>query len=472
MGKKHKKGKKSQAVEKVVGWNQGDWVLTGGAQPGAGGKMVTPTTAMSEPTIYACISYLADDIAKVPINMWRTTTKTRTLAKNSALYKTLNHLPNPFQSAYEWKQYTQTACLTYGNAYNLIVRNARNEVVELLPIHPNRVEIFEGTEGDLWYLIAANSTFESGQMNRALPEYQNRVAIPEYMIWHMRWGAKGSGVYGSSPIEHQRDAVSTALAQQEFSGKMMANDARPSMVLKHPGRLKPDAAKRLKSAWDNAYKGTSNAARTAVLEEGIDVESMSMNAVDAQFIEQRKFSVIEIARIFRVPPTKLMVMDRATYSNVEQENLSYITDSLMPIFERWESSMSRWLLNERDQGKIVFEFEVERLLRGDSKARFDSYAAARQWGIYTSNEARHKEGLNPVSGGDMLLQPLNMTAAGNDPLDLQREKMELDAKAQEQAAEAQAQAATDQDQNQQELDNDELAKRIKLRELERGDDDA
>jgi len=465
MGKKRKKGKSRQAVEKVVGWNSDDWVLTGGGSPGAGGKLVTPTTSLSEPTIYACISYLADDLAKVPINMYRVTKTKRTLASNLALFKTLNYSPNLFQSAYEWKQYTQTALLTYGNAYNLIVRNARNEINELLPIHPNRIEIFEATDGSLWYMISCNSTFENGQINRALPTYKNKVAIPAREMWHQKWAAKGSGVYGSSPIEHQRDAISTALAQQEFSGKMMANDARPSMLLKHPGKIKPDAAKRLKKAWDNAYRGSANAARTAVLEEGMEVQTLSMNAVDAQFVEQRKFSVIEIARIFRVPPTKLMVMDRATYSNVEQENLSYITDSLMPIFERWESSMSRWLLNERDQGKIVFEFEVERLMRGDSKARFDSYAAARQWGIYTSNEARKKEGLNPVSGGDMLLQPLNMTAAGNDPLDIQREKMELDAKAAEQAA-------TDQEQNQQDLDNEELAKRIKLRELERGDDDA
>lgn len=465
MGKKRKKGKSNQAVEKVVGWNSHDWVLAGGGASGAGGMMVTPTSSMSEPTIYACITYIADDLAKVPINIWRSGNKSRTLQKNSSLFKTLNYLPNKWQSAFEWKQYTQTALLTLGNAYNLIVRNQRNEIVEFLPIHPNRVEIFEGEEGELWYMIASNSVFESGMMNAALPTYKDKVAIPEYMIWHMRWAAKGSGVYGSSPIENHRDAISTALAQQQFSGKMMSNDARPSMVLKHPGRLKPDAAKRLKAAWDNAYKGSANAARTAVLEEGIEAQTLSMNAVDSQFIEQRKFSVIEIARIFRMPPTKLMVMDRATYSNVEQENLAYITDSLMPVFERWESSMVRNLLKPADMGKLVFEFNVERLMRGDSKARFDSYAAARQWGIYTSNEARAKEGLNPVDGGDMLLQPLNMTAAGNDPLEVQQEQMKLDAKAAEQAEQQQSQ-------DQQALDNEELAKRIKLRELERGDDDA
>ncbi len=455
MGKK-RKGKKGRTVEKVVGWNSDDWVLTGGYGPGAGGKMVTPTTATSEPTIYACISYLADDLAKVPINLWRQNRgKGRTLQVNSALYKTLNFLPNAFQSAFEWKQYTQTALLTHGNAYNFIVRNARNEIVELLPIHPNRVEIFEGTEGELWYLVASNSTFETGQMNRAMPTYKDRIAIPQYMIWHMKWAAKGSGVYGSTPIECHRDSISTALAQQEFSGKMMANDARPSMVLKHPGRIKPDAASRLKKAWNNAYQGSANAARTAVLEEGIEPMVLSMNAVDAQFIEQRKFSVIEMARIFRVPPTKLMVMDRATYSNVEQENLSYITDSLLPIFERWESSIIRFLVSPKDMGKLVPEFDVDRLLRGDSKARFDSYAAARQWGVYTSNEAREKEGLNPVKGGDMLLQPLNMTAAGNDPLEVQQEAQRLQAQQQTQV--------------QQEQDTEEIKALLHLKQQQEDD---
>ena len=465
MGKKSRKQKDIQAVEKTVGWNEGDWVLAGGGGHGAGGKYVSPSTANSEPTVYSCIKYLSEDIAKVPVNVWKTTNSGRSLATNNALYKLLNYAPNSFQSAFEYKQYSQTALMGYGNAYTLMPRNGRGEIDMLLPIHPNRVEIFEGQDGDVWYMISSNSTFETGQLNNALPLYNGAIAIPSYLVWHMRWEPSGSGLYGASPIASQRDLISTALAQQEFSGKMMSNDARPSMVLKHPGRLKPDAAKRLKTAWDNAYQGSANAAKTAVLEEGMDISTLSMNAVDAQFVEQRRFSTIEIARIFRVPPTKLMVMDRATYSNVEQENLAYITDSLMPIFERWESSMTRWLISDRERGKLVFEFDIERLMRGDSKARFDSYAAARQWGIYTSNEARRKEGLNPVPGGDMLLQPLNMTAAGNDPLEIQKEQMELDAKAAEQAQ-------TDQAQAQQELDTEELAKRIKLRELERGDNDA
>ena len=458
MGKKRKKGKRNQAVEKVVGWNDGDWVLTGGGGVGAGGKVVTPTTSQTEPTVYACIKYLAEDIAKVPINIWRTNRNGRKLADNTALYKLLNYAPNSFQTPFEFKQYQQSALMGYGNSYALMPRNGRGEISELLPIHPNRVTIYEGDEGSIWYFINSNSRFETGLMKEALPIWDGQVAIPASLIWHMRWEPMGSGLYGASPIQCQRDLISTALAQQEFSGKMMANDARPSMLLKHPGKIKPDAAKRLKEAWNNAYQGSSNAARTAILEEGMEVQTLSMNAVDAQFVEQRKFSTIELARIFRVPPTKLQVMDRATYSNVEQENLSYITDSLMPIFERWESSMARWLINERDRGKLVFEFDVDRLMRGDSKARFDSYASARQWGVYTSNEARRKEGLNPVEGGDMLLQPLNMTASGNDPLEVQQEEAALARQQAENTA--------------QEQTNDELAKRIQLRELERGDDDA
>ena len=138
-----------------------------------------------------------------------------------------------------------------------------------------------------------------------------------------------------------------------------------------------------------------------------------------------------------MPPTKLMVMDRATYSNIEQENLAYITDSMMPHYERWESSIERWLIPERQWGKLVPQFDLDSLMRGDSKARFDAYASGRQWGVLSANEARKREGLNPVDGGDMLLQPLNMTAAGNDPLEVQQEAQRLQAELQQQTQKAQ-----------------------------------
>lgn len=441
MGKK-RKGKAKANTNKVVGWNSDDWVLVGGGAPGAGGKLVTPSSSMTEPTVYSCIKFLAEDLAKVPIKIYKVTRNGRTEARNSALWRLLNYRPNNYQTRMEWQQYTQQALLGYGNAYNLLSFNGRGEIEELLPIHPNRVEIFEATDGELFYEISSNTTFETANTIRLAPQaiagrQSGSIRVPQRLIWHMRWEPKGSGIYGATPIEHHRDAISTALAQQEFSGKMMANDARPSVVLRHPSRIKPEAAKRLKDAWNKAYQSSANAARTAVLEEGMEVQTLSMNAVDAQFVEQRKFSTIELARIFRVPPTKLMVMDRATYSNIEQENLAYITDSMMPHYERWESSIERWLIPERQWGKLVAEFDLDKLLRGDSKARFDAYAQGRQWGVLTANEARQREGLNPVDGGDMLLQPLNMTAAGNDPLEVKQEEQRLQAEQQAQNQQAQ-----------------------------------
>lgn len=433
-------------AQKVIGHNEGDWVLLGGAMPTASRKMVGPTSSMGEATVYACVTYLSDDIAKVPIKIYRESSKSRTLQRNHPLSRVLNKVPNSWQSAFEWKQYVMQSMLLYGDAFNLIVRNGRTQIEELVPIHPNRVEIFEAPDGELFYMIASSSNFENGKTSNALPMYEERMAIPARYIWHLRWQAKGSGVYGASPIEMQREAVGNALAQQEFTGRMMSNDARPSGILKHPGKVKAEVAKRLKKAWNDAYQSTSNAAKMAVLEEGMEFQALSMNAVDAQFIEQRKYSMNEIGRIFRVPPTKLMDMTRATYSNSEQENLAYVTDTLMPVYERWESSICRNLFSDKEQTNLLAEFDVERLLRGDTKARYDAYGAGRQWGVLSANEARRKEGLNPVQGGDMLLQPLNMTAAGNDPLEVQQEQQRLDA------------------QNQ---DNTELERRIRVHEIER-----
>lgn len=416
----------NEAVRKAVGDSTDDWVSlnTAGFASDAGVD-VTPTSALGDPTVYAAVKALSEDLAKVPPKIYSVMyddqgREIRTPAVAHALWRVLLKRPNQWQSPFEFKEYIEACRQLRGNAYSFIVRNGRGAITELIPLRPDRVAVLDTVEGEIFYSISSNSNFEAGQLAQAYRanggrEVSGVVTVPAEYVWHIRGFPNGSGLLGVSAITAARDAIGLSLAQQKYAGRMVANSARPAGVITHPGRIHKDVAKRLRTAWDSLYRGADNAGKTAVLEEGMDFKPISMNSVDAQFVEQRKLSVLDIARIFRVPPTKLMDTSRSTYSNAEQEALAYLTDSLMPLFERWESSMDAQLLTPREQGRYSIQFDIERLQRGDVVSRYRAYASGRQWGILTANEARGRDGLNPVEDGDTLLEPLNMAPMGEHP---------------------------------------------------------
>ena len=198
---------------------------------------------------------------------------------------------------------------------------------------------------------------------------------------------------------------------QDYGNRFLGNNAQPSVVLTHPGQLGAEGAKNLKAGWRQA-QGSGQQHGVAVLEEGMDIRTLSVTPEQAQFLETRKFTVTDICRIFRVPPHMIADLEKATFSNIEHQSLDFTVHSLRPWLVRWEQSIARDLIvNNR---AFFAEHNVDGLLRGDLKTRYEAYAIARQWGWLSVNEIRRLENKNPVPGGDEFLSPLNMTPAGTD----------------------------------------------------------
>jgi HK97 family phage portal protein len=149
-----------------------------------------------------------------------------------------------------------------------------------------------------------------------------------------------------------------------------------------------------------------------VLEDGLTIERISMTADDSQFLETRKMSRSEIAGLFGVPAHMIGDMDRATFSNIEHQGIEFATHCIRPWAVNWEQALSRalfvapWL--------YFAEFNLDALTRGDIKSRYDAYAVGRNWGWLSVNDIRSLENLNPIQGGDVYLEPLNMRRAGDE----------------------------------------------------------
>jgi hypothetical protein len=231
---------------------------------------------------------------------------------------------------------------------------------------------------------------------------------------------------GMSPIELARENLGTALAAQGYGARFFANDAKPTGGwIEFPGSFKDSEAKKVfRESYQQAQSG-SNRGKVLVLENGMKFHEVGVTNKDAQFLELRKFQITDVARLFRVPPHMIADLDRATFSNIEQQSLEFVMHTMTPWAERWEASIQSELLLESDD--IEIEFDFANLMRGDASSRSSYYQSGIQNGWLTRNEARIAENLNPIEGLDQPLRPLNMVeedAAEDLEIDTQAEAAE------------------------------------------------
>ena len=203
---------------------------------------------------------------------------------------------------------------------------------------------------------------------------------------------------GVSPLTYAREAVGLALATEEYGSRFFSNNARPGGVLSTDKALNPEARKRLRESWESMNQGLVNAHRVAVLEDNVKWQQLGMTAQDAQYLETRKFQAEEIARIFRVPPHMIALLDRATFNNIEHLGQEFVTYSLLPWLTRIEESAFRDLLTPSERVEYFFKFNVSALLRGNAADRANYYNIGRQGGWLCADDCREGRRQEPVAG--------------------------------------------------------------------------
>ncbi|EPY8426546.1 phage portal protein [Citrobacter youngae] len=232
-------------------------------------------------------------------------------------------------------------------------------------------------------------------------------------IWHVRT-LTFDGLVGLNPIAYAREAISLGMATEEHGARLFSNGAVTSGVLRTDSELSDAAYARLKADFEEKHQGLGNAHRPMILEMGLDWKSMALNAEDSQFLETRKFQLEEICRLFRVPMHMVQNTDRSTFNNIENLGMGFINYSLVPYMTRIEQRINIGLVKESKQGVYYAKFNAGALLRGDMKSRFEAYSTGINWGIYSPNDCRELEELNPRAGGDIYLTPMNMTTKPSD----------------------------------------------------------
>ena len=342
--------------------------------------------------VLAAIRVIGETISTLPLHVYRSLPEGgKEKDKANPLYRLLHTQTNSWQSSFEFRELMNLHCCLYGSAFAEVVRIG-NVVKELVPLHPSRVRVERVEGGRLRY------TFTD-------PRTGQRTVYPQENIFHLKW-LSSDGITAFSPVALARDAIKLARACELHGIGFFANSARPGVVLETEHSIPPEAQERLREAWQRVHRGGANNGVTAILPNGLKAHELGSTNTDSQYLELRNFQLLEIGRIFRVPPHLLGDLSRATFSNIEQQSMDFLQYSILPWIRRWESALQLALF--ADEEDTAAEFDVRGLLRADSPTRAQFYQTTMNLGIYSLNEVRELENLQPIEGGETRFVTLNV----------------------------------------------------------------
>jgi HK97 family phage portal protein len=387
----------TQDAERWGSWSN---VVPSGARSAAGVN-ITPESALTLTAALACINVIATDFSYPPCKVYRRRPGGgRDEVRDTAIWERLNVSPDGETTPMRSRQALMGHTLGHGNGYYEIETNGGGEIVGLHLLDPRTRPERRPQDNRLFYRLPNNKT------------------LPPARVFHLA-GLGFDGLCGYSPVKLASDALALGKAAELFGAGFYGNNSQPGGLIKTTAAVKPEALARFRAGWEGMHRGAGNNSRIAFLEQGWDFVPTTISPEDAQFLEGRKFQVLEVARIYRVPPHKIGDYSQSHLANIEASNLDYVITVLTPWCEAFEQEANLKLLtaDERKAGFYI-EHQLTALLRGDMRSRAEFYTKLRDLGALSPNEVRDSENLNPIEGGDLYLVPMNMVSlehAGEPP---------------------------------------------------------
>lgn len=348
----------------------------------------TQETVLSQATVFACVTLIAGDIAKLPWGLRERRDRVWVDSFNPA-YDPVLRRPNTYQNSQQFRESWMLSKLTRGNTYVLKGRDARGVVNRMWVLNPACVQPLVTDGGEVYYRINKDPLSD---------QYQDEAIVPASEIIHDRFNTLFHPLVGLSPLYAAASVAGHSLEIQSSTTKFFGNGARPSGILVAPGAISPENASELKEYWNTNFGG-ENSGRVAVLGDGLAYTQMQMSSTDAQLIEQLRWDAEEIARSFHVPGYKVGIGAAPTYGNYQALNLDYYTTCLQPHMEAMELCL-HYGLNMSES--IEVHIDTGELLRMDSKTQMELVTMGIRGTVYKPNEAREMFNLQPVEGGNVV----------------------------------------------------------------------
>jgi len=391
-----KKAQPENAYKDAIAEEKAIELLFGGyGVPTAAGMVVNEQTAMRISVVYRCVSLIAGTVASLPCEVFRYSGERAEPARTHPAHWLLHNEPNPLMTANAfWKNYIWWA-LMRGNGYGLIDRSRSGIPVAITLAPPTSVSTdFSQDRRRLFYQVRV----ESGEQRKF---DQSDMLHFAFIGW--------DGKQGRAPLECARDAVGLAAAAQEFNERFFSQGNAADIAMEFPGTIKEDQLKLIMENYQKVRTGIGRHRLPLVSSGGATIKRIDFDAEKSQLVDARNFQVEDICRFYGVPPHMVGHTSKSTSwgSGIEEQTLGFVKFTLRDILKGLEQEIDRKLLG---RGDYFCKFNLDALLRADSKGRSEFYKAAvggtQSPGFMTVNEVRSLENLPPLEGGNELFVPV------------------------------------------------------------------
>jgi HK97 family phage portal protein len=344
-------------------------------------------TAASFHADFACKTLIARDIGKLRVKLaekdkndiWSETT-------NPAFSPVLRR-PNDYQTRNQFWESWVLSKLSRGNTYVLKVRDNRQVVTALHVLDPMRVQPLVADDGSVFYRLSSDNLADIDD-----------IIVPAREIIHDRFNCLFHPLVGTPPVFASGLASMLGINAQKTSALLFKNASQPGGMVIYPGSIDVVEEQRVKEQFEQRFSGP-NLGRVAVLSAGAKYEKVSITNVEAQMIEQLKWSAEVVCSVYHVPPYKVGVGVLPTYNNVQALNVEYYSQALQSHIEEIEELLDQALGIGWGEG-LGTEFDTDNLLRMDSVTLATTVQILQGAGTMAPNEGRAKFDLKPVKGGD------------------------------------------------------------------------
>jgi HK97 family phage portal protein len=375
----------SSPAESRGGW----WPIVREAWAGAWQRNIECTTqdVLTYSAVWSCATLIASDISKLWVKLVERDKNGIWTETESPAFSPVLRKPNRYSTRIKFFEYWILSKLIRGNTYALKERDNRGVVVALYLLDPSRVRVLVAPDGSVFYHLQPD-------MLSGIDE--SGVTVPARDIIHDLMVPLYHPLVGVSPIHACGLAAMQGLKIQNNSARFFANGSQPGGVLTAPATITNETAQRLKEHWEANFSG-ENVGRVAVLGDGLTYVPMSVNAHDAQLIDQLKWTAEDVCRAFHMPPWKVGVGPMPPYGNIQAANIEYYSQALQGLIENLELCLDEGLGTGKNLG---VEVDLKALLRMDSATQMEISTKGVIGGILKPNEARAIIDLEPVEGGN------------------------------------------------------------------------
>jgi HK97 family phage portal protein len=384
-----------------VGNGRGAWYPLVVREPYSGAWQVNVEgrrdLALAYSAVFSCVTLIASDIGKLCLRLVELTEDAIWTETSSPAFSPVLRKPNRYQTINKFVEQWISSKLIWGNTYVLKQRDQRGVVVALYVLDPCRVKPLVAPDGGVYYELRRDDL--SGDL--AGLEIESLI-VPAREIIHDTMICLFHPLIGVSPIFACGLAATQGLAIQNSSTTFFAKGSRPSALLTAPAGMTTEQLAQVKADWD-AFNGPDNAGRVAAVTADLKYTPLTMNAVDAQLIEQLKWTAETVCSCYHVQPYMISVGPPPPYANVEPLLQQYYSQCIQSLLTNFERSLDEGLgiLEPVNGTQYGTEFDIDDLIWMDTATKTKAAADSIGSGAMSPDEARRKYfGLGPVAGGD------------------------------------------------------------------------